>query len=64
MKKILYPLHPIFRCLDSAIFFDFVEYVLRTYDCELFDIPQSDQLYYFAKFRLYMNYSDRRIFND
>lgn len=52
MKKILYPLHPIFRCVDSAIFFDFVEFVMRNFSGEIFDFPQDEQLYLFSRFRL------------
>ena len=52
MKKYIHRIHPFFRCVDSAIFFDFVEYVLRFYKCELFELPQDQQLYLFSRFRL------------
>jgi len=51
MKKI-YNLHPIFRCVDSAIFFDFVEFVMRNYKGEVFDFPPEEQLFLFSRFRL------------
>lgn len=52
MSKVLYPIHSFFRCVDSAIFFDFVEYVFCNYHKEVFDFPPSEQLFLFSRFRL------------
>lgn len=52
MKKNFYSLHSFFRCVDSAIFFDFVEYILHSYNSEVFSFPPDEQLYLFSRFRL------------
>lgn len=43
-KKQLHSLHPFFRCVDSALFADFVSYVLNTKQRELFSFPSDEQL--------------------
>ena len=52
MNRSLNCLHPIFRCIDSAIFFDFVDYVMNNFNRELFDYSPDEQLYLFSRFRL------------